>query len=289
MHDNDDFHSGLQALESLIAADRSDSTIDARCVPRVRHHGHATDRAVVLFHGFTNCPQQFAELAELLFARGFNVYVPRLPRHGLTDKLTTALDALTVAELIESASAAVLLAAPLARRLTVMGLSLGATMVAWIAQTQAIEAAIAIAPFFSVAHVPSLLEPALAGTLEAVPNLELWWDPRKRAAAGPDYGYPRFSTRALARCLQLGARTRDLARTDAPRAQRCTLVLNVKDPAIDNAAARDVFALWRRHAARADTYAFANLDARHDIVDPQTYPQARTLVYPVLLELIDRA
>ena len=280
------FAGGVAAIEAVAAADRDDPAIDPRCVPYVLHHGQMTDRAIVLFHGFTNCPRQFAALAQLFFERGFNVYVPRLPRHGQSDKLTADLAHLTADELQACAVRAVQLAAPLGTSISVLGLSAGATMAAWLAQTQAVDRAVAIAPFFSVVRIPTLLEPILTGALELAPNLELWWDPRVKEHAEPDHAYPRFSTHALAQCLQLGESVRDLAKTDAPRAARGILVLNDKDPAIDNAAARDVWELWRTHGAATETYTFENLDVRHDIIEPQTYPAAAELVYPVLLRLV---
>jgi esterase/lipase len=38
---------------------------------------------VVLFHGYTAGPWQFKEAEELFFKAGYNVYVPRIPGHGL--------------------------------------------------------------------------------------------------------------------------------------------------------------------------------------------------------------
>lgn len=38
--------------------------------------------SVVLFHGFTACPQQFWEVSRLIAAKGFHVFVPLLPGHG---------------------------------------------------------------------------------------------------------------------------------------------------------------------------------------------------------------
>jgi pimeloyl-ACP methyl ester carboxylesterase len=38
--------------------------------------------AVVMFHGFGGCPQQFFELGERTAARGFDVLLPLLPGHG---------------------------------------------------------------------------------------------------------------------------------------------------------------------------------------------------------------
>jgi esterase/lipase len=280
------FAAGLAEIEAIVAADSADPAVDPRCVPYVLHSGAMTERAIVLFHGFTNCPLQFRALARQFFERGFNVYVPRLPRHGLRDKLTADLAGLTAGELSDCGTNAVDLAAALGARVSILGLSAGATIAAWLAQTRSVDRAVAIAPFFSVVRVPALLEPLLAGALELAPNLELWWDPRVKQNAEPAHAYPRFSTHALAQCLQLGETVRGLAKTEAPRAACGILVLNEKDPAIDNAAARDVWELWRAHGAATDTYTFENLDVRHDIIEPVTYPAARELVYPVLLQLV---
>lgn len=283
-----EFDAGVASIEALIAAEHADAAIDPRCVSTLLTHGAPTERAVVLFHGFTNCPRQFAQLADLLFAQGFNVYIPRLPRHGLLDKYTTALEALTVDELTAAASAAINVARQLGAGVNALGISVGATLVAWVAQTQRIDRAVAIAPFFSVARVPSVIEPALRAVLGRAPNLELWWDPRAKGSVGPPHGYPRFATHALARCLQLGEIVHDLARSAAPLAAFCRLVLNAKDPAIDNGAARAVWKLWRDRGAAADEYIFENLDTRHDIVEPQTYSRAAELVYPVLGRLLQQ-
>src|SRR3984893_4240787 len=49
-------------------------------------HGIRTERAVVFFHGYTNCPQQFSELGHIFYDMGYNVFIPRLPRHGMADR-----------------------------------------------------------------------------------------------------------------------------------------------------------------------------------------------------------
>lgn len=282
----DRFAAGVASIEAGIAADVANPAIDPRCTPILLHHGRAAERAIVIYHGFTNCPRQFAQFGELLFQCGFNVYVPRLPRHGLRDKLTPCLADLTIDELTQSALTATARSRSLGANVTALGLSVGATMAAWLAQTQILERAICIAPFFSVAHVPSLVEPVLAGALALAPDVQMWWDPRNRENVGPAHAYPRFPTHALARCMQLGERVRELARAGAPQTARSTLVLNAKDPAIDNAAARDVWALWRERAAPVDEYIFDDLDARHDIIEPETYADAASLVYPVLLKIV---
>ena len=71
----------------------------ANILPQARtillEHAAATPLAVVLFHGLTNSPAQYAQLAPDLYNSGVNVLVPRLPDHGFRDRLTTALATLT--------------------------------------------------------------------------------------------------------------------------------------------------------------------------------------------------
>ncbi len=43
---------------------------------------------IILLHGFTACPQQFEDLAPLLAAAGFQVFVPLLPGHGRPPRQT---------------------------------------------------------------------------------------------------------------------------------------------------------------------------------------------------------
>ena len=47
---------------------------------------------VVLYHGFTAAPWQFREMAADLHKDGFNVYVPRMPGHGMADESGQASD-----------------------------------------------------------------------------------------------------------------------------------------------------------------------------------------------------
>jgi carboxylesterase len=48
------------------------------------HTDHATERGVLLLHGFNDTPQSVADLARALHARGWSVVVPLLPGHGGT-------------------------------------------------------------------------------------------------------------------------------------------------------------------------------------------------------------
>jgi esterase/lipase len=51
-------------------------------------HGKKVERAVVLVHGYTNCPNEFVGLRTRLYDMGYNVLVAPLPHQGLGDKVT---------------------------------------------------------------------------------------------------------------------------------------------------------------------------------------------------------
>src|SRR5256885_13724450 len=98
------------------------------CRTRLYTHGRQVERSLVLLHGFTNCPRQFDELGRRFFERGWNVLIPRYPRHGYSDRLTTAIAELRAEHLMAVADRSLLAASGLGERVVVTGLSLGAIL-----------------------------------------------------------------------------------------------------------------------------------------------------------------
>ncbi|HJX21342.1 MAG TPA: hypothetical protein VJ454_10165, partial [Steroidobacteraceae bacterium] len=70
------------------------------CHTRLYTHGRRTERSLVLLHGFTNCPQQFDALGKQFFEMGWNVLIPRYPRHGYNDRLTNSIAELRLEHLL---------------------------------------------------------------------------------------------------------------------------------------------------------------------------------------------
>ena len=93
--------------------------------------GAPTGRVIVLLHGLTDSPLQFAPLAKRLYADGNNVFVPRMPHHGLRAGGVGALAALSSSGLRNFADSIVYSAAGLGDSVIVVGLSLGGTVAAW--------------------------------------------------------------------------------------------------------------------------------------------------------------
>lgn len=242
----------------------------------------------MLFHGLTNCPQQFDAFARILHARGENVYVPRLPFHGYRDRLTRALGDITTVDIERAATEAGRLAQGLGTSVSALGLSLGATMALWLAQTGGARNVVGIAPFFMIPFVPRVPGLLLMSVLQTLPNQFLWWDPRRKEQMLPEYAYPGFWTHCLAQCALAGAVISTAAAREAPAAERCTVVINAQDPAVNNGPARALVARWRRRGASYDLAVWDDLGRVHDVIDPSTYPQAGTLVYPRLAALLER-
>jgi alpha-beta hydrolase superfamily lysophospholipase len=249
-------------------------------------HGAPTERVFVLLHGLTATPRQFEPFGRLLFETG-NVFIPRLPRHGLADRLTTVLRYLTADELREFASAAVAQARTLGREVVVVGFSVGGLLSAWIAQHHAVTRSVSIAPFLGVAWLPSQFTPRAARFLLRAPNRFYWWDPRLRERLGPEHGYPRFATHAVAQAATLAAELLRDAKRHAPQTRDAPIVLNESEITVSNAAARRLAKLWARRAGSpAAIHSLRGLPLSHDIIEPLREPNLTPLVYPELLALV---
>ena len=275
---------GLQALD--------DEHINPLCRTSLLTHGERRARAVVFLHGYTNCPRQFYRLAQDCFERDCNVLVPRLPQHGLADRLCAEPAGINAGEMAAFTDRALDLAHGLGEHVCVAGISLGANLALWAAQQRAdVARAVAIAPVLLPRNVPAGLVPLLRALLARLPNFFIWWDRRHKARLpGPAHAYPRFATRGVAAALAFArdVQRRALDERQLPRAGAVTLVTNANDPAVDNRATHALADGWRRLGAENVTsYEFAAaLGLVHDLVDPDQVGQRTDVVYPVLMRLI---
>ena len=282
-----DYEEALARFERARAG--TDSSVRVDCLPRLLTHGHKTERAVVLLHGFTNCPKQFDSLAVLLYERDCNVYLPRVPRHGISDRMTTALTGLTAEEMTACAESALDLAHGLGNRVTVVGLSSTAVATAWLAAQRAdVDEAVLIAPSFGPRGVSLFWTRRLTSTLLVLPNFFVWWDSKlKGRVPGPTQCYPRFSSRALAQVYRLGLEVIDAAGHAKPAARRVTIVTSVDDEAISREAVRELSRRWRAMGAEVRDYEFPeSLAVRHDMIDPEQPYQRIAVSYPVIVGLV---
>ena len=152
--------------------------------------------------------------------------------------MTEELKLLTADEMRAFADAVVDIAAGLGDAVTVVGLSGGGVLAAWMAQFRVdVETAIVVAPAIGILATLATLPLANASanrlvmhTLLRLPNLMT----RRviRYDGGLPHGYIGFATRGLGAMMRLGFVTLDVARRRPPAARRTVMVINESDRAM---------------------------------------------------------
>jgi pimeloyl-ACP methyl ester carboxylesterase len=273
-------------LERLRALDHPGVAEKGRTIAYV--HATRRPRAIVLIHGLSASPGQFERVAHDLFERGHNVLVPRLPKHGHANPLSTALERLRAQDLYDAATQCVEVARELGDCVTVAGFSLGGLLAAWIGQHYAIDRCVPIAPFFGVSLIPNRFMGAVAERLLRVPNRFHWWNPILRERQMPSNGYPRYATHAIAHSYRFARALLDEARSSRPQAGHFTIVTNAAEVAVNNYAIRRLYKSWRRQCPGAVEMArITGLPPSHDIVSPLRPWRLADRVHPHLLHSID--
>ena len=262
--------------------------VNPLCHTRLYTHGHRTERSLVLLHGFTNCPQQFDTLGRRFFDQGWNVVIPRYPRHGYSDRLNTSIAELRADHLVAVANRAADVGAGLGERLTVAGLSLGGILTGLLAQKRdGIERVVLIAPMLGLRPMPGPVLTAMSIAAKRLPNFYMWWNNDLKDRLGPPYGYPRFATHAYAALFECGRELVRSARRSAPKARSIAVVTNAAEPRLDNRFTYRLVESWRLHGANVETFEFPLGDGlTHDLIDPGNAAQRTDYVYPIVSRLI---
>ena len=268
------YEEALVRVKALQEAEDQDLTRDV-CITKLYDHGKQTEHVIILIHGFTNCPEQFSELGKQHFEAGSNVFIPRMPYHGLSDRLTDALVNLTAQDLTAFGDKLIDIAHGLGKKITVMGVSGSGTLVAWLAQNRSdIDFAFAIAPLFGLAFVPPAFTKFFERIVLLLPNFYMWWDPRTKANNPYSiyYAYPGYPTRALVEFLRLAMIVRAQAEKSPPKARNITMIINDSEPAVSNAEIVKFIDLWQRHenVTVSEVHFEKEMNLPHDIITPGT-------------------
>ena len=282
------YEESLRRIQELVRADPPGVAASGHLI--FMDQGKKALRVIVFFHGFTNSPRQFKALGEEFFARGYSVLIPRIPRHGLKDRMGADLSLLTAEELKNICEEAVDIAQGLGEHVTVAGLSMGGVMAGWAAQFRDdVDLAVLIAPNFGTARAPSWFSKHTINFLAIWPDRFIWWDPKlKTANAGPESAYFGFSSRALGQIRRLGWDVQTQGRRSGPRAGSVLLITNANDKAVKKANIVTIQHNWQKYAReKIRHYEFpADLQLDHDLIDPQQPAQNIHVVYPQILTLI---
>lgn len=276
----------IRELEELRAAEYANPLINPHSVTRWWIAKPARRRAIVLVHGFTNAPPQYDVLAPMLVEAGWDVIVPRIPYHGYRDRMTDAQQFITHEDFLVAPLRASVLAARLGGAVDMAGISVGATVAAWIAQRVRLRTALMVAPAFGLKKAPDAVGAALFAGVGALPNFFPWWDPFHRERTKPFHAYPRFSTHALAQLMGIGDAVRRTASTGTFLAQGLALALSEGEPIMNNAETLEVCDLFAARGVAVRKEIFTGLPERHDIIEPTLENQPIDIVYPALIRLL---
>jgi carboxylesterase len=259
------------------------------CRTQLLDHGQPTRRAVVLLHGYTNCPHQFHRLAAQLHAAGDTVLVPLQPLHGQANRQPVDLGQMTVEMLTVFAGEVIDIACGLGQEVVLLGFSFGGVLAGWAASRRPeIRRALLVSPSFGLSAVPARWRRLYAAILSRGRDKFQWWDPvLKEQKPGPAHAYLGYSTRGIGALLRIGLLVEQAARRSAPAARSICLVLNPHDQVVDNRVALALAGLWRRHGAAVEVYTFPAQEwLIHDLMDPLQPDEQVDKVYPVLHKLM---
>lgn len=256
------------------------------CESRLLDHGEATDVVVVLFHGLTNCPQQFVDLGTDLYDQGANVLILRAPRHGLANSTgdgiggVSNVDGLTASELADYADEAIDIATGLGDDVRVLGLSMGGVLATWVAQERAdVDRVVAVAPAMSIPRLPGFLTTGFINLFDKIPAFDL------PGESNLDHAYVGESTKGLVATFQLARFVERSADDRGPAAGEVVVVVNPDDNQVDRGVVTRFAESWGPVGVTVEVLPATGLP--HDVIDPGQPEGDTDLVYPILTDLLD--
>jgi len=262
------------------------------CNTKFLSHGHQTEQVILFFHGYTTCPEQFAELGGMFFEKGYNVLIPCMPHHGWEDRLTDELKYLTAEELADYGNRAMDIARGLGKHVTAFGISGGGTVVSWLAQNRDdLDVAVPLAAFIRMYPLPAPLTIPFINLFSLLPNFFVWWDPRtkEKNPFSIYYAYPRYSFRTLAEIMRLGLAVKRQAKARGPATGKILVMENDFDMGVSNAEIETLTDLWKAHKPeKINSYHFErDMKMLHDIITPGTPGVPTEEVYARILHEVD--
>ena len=274
------YEAAMVLAQQLERAD-SAATPDGKSVVLV--HGHRTPRAFVFFHGLSNSPRQYRQLAATVYDGGDNVVVPRLPWHGLKGETASNLGRITAEQLRDMADATVNIASGLGDTVIVCGVSLGGNIAAWVVQFRTIDRAVLVAPALGLSHLSTMLETPAMNLMLRAPNYSKHEPPD---TVRPDRTLG-WSTRGVGEMFKLGMAVRRNADDHAPLARDIRVLANANDGTINHSALNELVAHWSAKGARLMMYELSDtLALPHDIIDPDEETGKTSVTNPIILALL---
>jgi len=277
-----DYETAAAQVNAILDAEKG--VVKEASYSRFMTHGEKTDRVYILVHGWTNSPRQFVELGELLYEQGHNVFIPRIPHHGLMGADVGELKNVNPEDMSAYADQIVDIAAGLGDEVHVVGLSVGGTIAAWTAQNRPdVDRVMLISPMLGLGEMPEFVDLFLINFFTRIPNINLI-DPEEPFR---EHVYRGQSTRGVAEAMLFGETIFSQVGDTAPAAPKIIVVTNANDHTVDNAHAEKLADAWEAWGDDITRYEFpASLGLPHNSIDVSEPDTDTDLVYEKILELL---
>lgn len=286
------YSQALEEFETLSSQD--DGNINDKCGSILMNHGTKVTKSIVLYHGYTNCPEQFRSLGQQFFDQGYNVLIPRIPFHGNKDRLTTDLSQLTPETLSNFVKQTSQIGSGIGDEVYTAGISGGAILSATSGYYyNFINKAIIISPLFIGYDLPDWgLDPFIK-IRNFMPDYYVWWDDEeKENITGPNYAYPRFSFKGSMSFMEVGKKlVLDIESSKATNNPNLKIVhiTSQNDKAVKNYYNQNIIDNWANKINHQPTlYMFpASYNFNHDIIDQNQATARPDIVYPIIIGLAE--
>jgi pimeloyl-ACP methyl ester carboxylesterase len=227
---------------------------------------------VVLMHGLTMTPDQFAWVGGVIRDAGFRVLLPRMPDHGRTDGSSASLAEVRAEDLTDWADSAIDIAAGFGGPVWVLGLSAGGLMAAWCARVRPeVTRVAAIAPFTAPAGYPWAVVRMAARLEGLLPKTMHYWT---ETVTSP-YGYTGFPIRGASAYMRVSEALYDSRLAAQPNLEQAVLVLNDGDDQVSDPRARELFrrCFYDTAGGYEEMTLPASLGWEHDFIDSWLTPR----------------
>jgi pimeloyl-ACP methyl ester carboxylesterase len=232
---------------------------------------------VVLMHGLTMTPDQFAWVGGVVRDAGYRVLLPRMPDHGRTDGSRELLADVRAEDLTAWADSVIDIASGFGGPVWVLGLSAGGLMASWCARVRPeVTRVAAIAPFTAPAGYPWAAVRMAARLEGLLPKTMHYWSD---AVTSP-YGYSGFPIRGASAYMRVSEALYDRRLPPQPNLEHAVLVLNDGDDQVSDPRARELFrrCFYDTNGTYEEVTLPAALAWEHDFIDywlsPRPNPHA---------------
>ena len=263
------------AIAAQVAAERN---VKPQCHSRLLQPTRAPRGVIVLVHGVATCPAQMQALAALLVKDGYIVYVPLLPHHGQVGGTGASLNGLTEQDYRRFSDRTVDIARGFRLPVTVLGISAGANVAAWIGlHRRDVDSTIEVSPALGFGHVPTFVTTGFMNLFARVPSISFSYGTKL------PHRYGGLATQPLAKTFNFGRALIDSAGEQRPAARRTVVVLNEHDQSTSS----DLALKLAGRMSSAVHALPAGLKLPDDCIDP-LQPGAKVgAVYPLLVSLAE--